>query len=105
MCVTAAGDVTKGTGKFQAKRARHAWREEVLLSVKSRTEVVPKGATLRNPELDIIAKMFLGCLGMDMRMCCQQRGVQLAILDVVAELECPFAEAMAHALSLTILDA
>jgi len=42
---------------------------------------------------------------MNMRTCCQQRGVQLAILDVAAEIECPFAETKAHALSLTILDA
>ncbi len=65
----------------------------------------PSEITLRNPELGIIVKMFLGFLRMDMRMCCHQRGVQLAIFGVVAELECPFAEARAHALSLTILGA
>lgn len=80
MCVTAAGEVTEGTGKFQVKGASHGWGEEVLLGVKSRTdpgakgrhlllqEERPSGITLRNPELDVIAKMFLGCLGMDMRM-------------------------------------
>lgn len=65
----------------------------------------PSEITLRNLELDVIAKMFLGCLGMDMRRCCQQRGVQPAILGVATELECPFTEARAHALSLAILDA
>jgi hypothetical protein len=88
VCVTAADEVTEGTGKFQAKGASHGWGGEVLLIVKSRTNPGAKGChlvlqeerpseiTLRNPEL-----------------------------DVVAELECPFAEAKAHALSLTILDA
>ncbi len=41
-------------------------------------------------ELDVLAKTLLSSLGRNMRVCCQQRGVELTVFGVVAKFECAF---------------